>query len=131
MNMMRPILVACLILAGCASPDVSAVPKVNDPTMWQLRDVVGRTLVTRGDDCESYTRFDSDGFAYVTILQDGLPPVAPLMCWSIDDEGALLVSQSEDMTNAIRHEIVSRDDGAFTVKVNEKTIVMAYKNNDD
>ncbi|GAA5505604.1 hypothetical protein Rcae01_01049 [Novipirellula caenicola] len=83
-------------------------------------DVENRCLVYQRPDGVDKSRYHSNGTVAITILTEGQPPVAPLMYWTIDSDGYLLVATSDDMADARRVRlrkrmgeslVVQRDDG--------------------
>ncbi|TWT85078.1 hypothetical protein CA13_65600 [Planctomycetes bacterium CA13] len=107
-----------LVLCGCNR--IASTPQPA-PGGWTRSDVVNKNLVFNRKDGIDKSTYDPDGTVAVTILTDGQPPVAPLMYWTIDSDGFLLVSTDDDMMDAHRTRLVKREGSLLVVERNDGT----------
>lgn len=124
-DIFRQLLLSLVCLCGCTD---SAKLEQKQPGGWTKADIVGRDLVFERDDGQDKSYYHPDGTVEIDILTDGKPPVAPLMYWSIDDDGYLLVSPTTDMSNARKQRLVSKSGNGLVVESEGRQISLKYAN---
>ena len=117
-------------LTGCGSEAKPISKSISRQAGWKTEDLVGWKYTYESDTELSHTRFEPDGIAALTILPkdrktppaspDDPPPapIIPLVDWSIEANGELLISASHRWT------LVSLDDSSAKVLINRRQITL-------